>query len=290
MILHVGPGPTSPLGGWITEPALAVAASAPALLYLRGWLRLHRRRRSAASGPELAAFQGGLLVLLVAVASPLDALADRSLSCHMTQHVLLMLVAPPLLWLGSPLRFLLLGLPRVLGRWLARLPAHPPLRALARQATRPATCWIVFVATTWVWHLPSLYEWALRDEVVHDAEHLCFLAAGLLFWWPVVRPWPARPRGPLWWCLPYLTLAMLGNTVFSAVFTFADRVLYPSYLGATPPWEIAPLTDQALAGAIMWVGGSLTMAVPAVFAVMRLLGPGALRTGLAPPGLERAAR
>lgn len=290
MMLHAGYGRFPSLAGWLTEPALALATAVPALLYLRGWLFLRRRRRSSAAGRELASFEGGLLVLLVAVASPLDGLADRSLSCHMTQHALLMLVVPPLVWLGSPLRFLPMGLPGALWRRrLARLTARGPLRTLAHRVTRPTTCWIAFLGTTCLWHLPVFYEWALRDELVHDAEHLCFLATGLLFWWPVVRPWPARPRGPLWWSLPYLTLAMLANTIFSAVFTFADRVLYPSYVGTSPPWGIAPLTDQALAGAIMWVAGSLTMAVPAVVAVLRLLGPGPFDTGLASPRVERAA-
>jgi cytochrome c oxidase assembly factor CtaG len=202
-----------------------------------------------------------------------------------------MLVAPPLLWMGSPLRFVVPGVPRALGRdRLGRLLARPVLQALAGLATRPVTCWIVFVGTTWAWHLPLLYEWALRDELVHDAEHLCFLATGLLFWWPVVRPWPARPRGPRWWSLPYLTLAMLVNTIFAAVFTFADRVIYPSYVELPSPWGIPPLTDQALAGVLMWVAGSLAMLLPSVIAVVRLLGPGPLGTHLAPPRVERAAR
>jgi putative membrane protein len=277
---------------WIAKGGLVAAAGLVSLLHLRGWARLHRRRSRRPVG-AVAAFQAGLATLLVAVLSPLDTLADRSLSFHMTQHLLLMMVAPPLLWSGSPCTFIRLGLPRGLRRATARLLGAPPLHAVGRWATHPVACWLAFVLATWAWHLPAAYEWALRDELVHDAEHLCFLGTGLLFWWPVIHPWPARPAGPQWWIVPYLSLAMLENTAFSAVFTFSDRVLYPSYLAAAPPGGLSPLDDQALGGAIMWIGGSLAMLVPGVLAVVRLLGPSrpgarsAWAVELGPPVLER---
>lgn len=271
LLLHAHPEAGS---AWTADYGLVAGAVLVAVVHLRGWRRLHGRPARPPAHAGAAAFQAGLTVLLLAVSSPLDALADRSFAFHMTQHVLLMMVAPPLLWLGSPYPVLLLGAPRRLRRRcvgpLLRLRA---LRTLARRATHPAVCWLAFVLATWAWHLPAAYEWALRDELVHDLEHLCFLTTGLWFWWPVVRPWPVRPRGPQWWILPFLFLAMLENTAFSAVFTFSDRVLYPSYLVTATPGGLPPLTDQALGGAVMWLAGSLTMLVPGAFTVIRLLGP-----------------
>jgi putative membrane protein len=273
---------------WTPVVALVTGAALVSWLHLRGALRARRRWPRPRVGPRVAAFESGMALLLIAVASPLDALADRSFACHMAQHVLLMMLAPPLLWLGSPWPTLWLGLPGSLRRRLAPLLRVRGLHALARQVTRPAVCWLAFVLTTWLWHLPSAYEWALHDELVHDAEHLSFLGTGLLFWWPVIHPGPTGRPATAWWILPYLSLAMLENTAFSALFTFSDRVFYPSYATAAPPEGIDPLTDQALGGAIMWLAGSLAMLVPGVLAVVRLLGPEpAAATGRTPASAAR---
>jgi cytochrome c oxidase assembly factor CtaG len=270
---HVGATPLDQvLAHWTPSQGLLAAACVSVLLYLRGWWALQRRCPRRLPRWRLWAFLAGTASLLVALVSPLDALADALLSAHMAQHLLLMMVAPPLLWLGAPLAPWLRALPDALRRrGVARLVAWRPLRALARGVARPAFCLVTFFVVTWLWHLPALYEWALRDERVHDAEHLCFLAAGLLFWWPVVSPWPARGAGRHWVALPYLLLAMLENTLFSALFTFSDRLLYPSYAAGPHPFGLAPLADQALAGAVMWVPGSLAMLLPAVAILVRLL-------------------
>lgn len=271
---HLGPD---------VEAGLLLAAALPAGVYATGWWRLHRERPARFGPGRLAAFLGGIAAVLIALATPLDHVAEELLSAHMTQHLLLMLVAPPLVWLGRPLAPLLRGLPPGLRQSVARGLASPPVRALGRTLGHPAVCWATFSVTLWAWHAPALYELALRDPLWHDVEHLCFLGTGLLFWWPIVLPWPARARGSRWLALPYLGLAALQNTVLSAIFVFSDRLLYPSYAAAPAlEWGIAPLTDQALAGAIMWVPGSLVMLAPVVAIVLELLtsdpSRGALRT------------
>jgi cytochrome c oxidase assembly factor CtaG len=116
-----------------------------------------------------------------------------------------------------------------------------------------------------------LYELALRSHAWHHVEHAGFLATALLFWWPVVQPWPSRPRWPRWAMVPYLLLAEVQSTVLAALFTFAGRVIYPTYAAAQG--GAAALQDQIMAGVLMWGLGSLTFLLPAGFLVMRLLAP-----------------
>ena len=217
---------------------------------------------------------GGLAAILVALESPLHPLAERLLQAHMVQHLLLLMVAPPLIWLGTPLLPLLRGLPgRTLRVWAGRLLARPALVRLGRGLAHPVAAWMAFVGSTWAWHTPGLYERALAAESWHYAQHVCFLATGLAFWWPVVRPWPSRVAAPRWAIVLYLVLADLQNTVLAAWLVFAERVIYPSYAAVSHPWGSSALSDQAAAGAIMWVPGSIAFLVPVAWTVGRLLSP-----------------
>ena len=114
----------------------------------------------------------------------------------------------------------------------------------------------VFVAATWVWHAPPVYDLALRSNGWHYLQHACFLGTALVFWYPVVRPYPSRPRWSLWLLLPYLFLADLSNTALAALLTFSDRLLYPYYAEVPRLAGLSALDDQSAAGVIMWVPGS----------------------------------
>jgi cytochrome c oxidase assembly factor CtaG len=219
------------------------------------------------------AFLGGVATIFVALASPIDELAGRLLQVHMTQHLLLMMVAPPLIWLGLPLAPMLRGLPRPIALSAVRLSSWRPLRRIGRVVGHPALTWSVFVASLWAWHIPALYELALRSHAWHHVEHACFFGAGLLFWWPVIQPWPSRPVWPAWAMIPYLALADLQNTALSAILTFADRVIYPTYAAVPRLWGISALDDQATAGVIMWIPGSIAFLVPLGWLVARQLAP-----------------
>jgi cytochrome c oxidase assembly factor CtaG len=268
------------LRSWPFDPWLLAALLLAAGVYLRGWLALRHplsptpsplggegRRRGRWRGGHLAAFLGGLAAIYLALASPIEPFADLLLAVHMVQHLLLMMVAPPLLWLGAPLFPLLRGLPRpVRVFWVAPLLAAPPLRRLFGRLTHPLTALVLFVAATWFWHAPPLYDLALRSSSWHYMEHVCFLGTALLFWYPVVRPYPARPRWSLWLLLPALLLADLSNTALSALLTFSDRVLYPYYAEVPRLAGLSPLDDQAAAGVLMWVPGSVAFLLP-LFAI-----------------------
>ena len=146
----------------------------------------------------------------------------------MVQHLMLMIVAPPLVWLAAPLFPMLRGLPREIRRyWIAPLLRWPPFVRFGVFVTHPVTAWLIFVAANWLWHLPSTYELALRNSNWHHVQHICFLAAGLVFWYPVVRPFPARPRWSTWWLAPYLILADIQNTLLAAWLTFSGPGVVP---------------------------------------------------------------
>jgi cytochrome c oxidase assembly factor CtaG len=256
------------LTAWNVEPALVAALGFAALVYVRGWRRLHARRPARIGAGRLAAFVGGLGALFVALASPLDTLADRFLAVHMAQHIVLLVVAPVLLLLGAPMAPLLHGLPAggtraVVGAFASRV---------ADRLRNPLLGLLAMSLATWAWHVPAAFELALASRPWHVAEHASFLGAGLLFWWPVVRPWPFRARWPEWAMIPYLLLADVQNTGLAALLVFSDRVLYPSY-GRGPD----ALTDQVIAGLLMWVPMSLAYLVPAAMLTARWLSPDGLR-------------
>jgi cytochrome c oxidase assembly factor CtaG len=133
------------------------------------------------------AFMSGLGIVIIALCSPLGALGHRLLQAHMLQHMLLMLVAPPLLWVGAPVAPMLLGMPRPVRRAVAMVLAAAPIRRLTSFLTHPAVSWLAFVIAFWAWHIPALYDLALGEDTWHHVEHVCFFATSLLFWRPVTK-------------------------------------------------------------------------------------------------------
>src|SRR5207249_2305583 len=206
----------------------------------------------------------------------IEPFATLLLQVHMLQHLLLMMAAPPLLWLGAPLFPLLRGLPQpVRTYWVAPLFRSLALRALFARMTHPMVALPLFVATTWLWHAPPAYELALRSSGWHYLQHVCFLATGLLFWYPVVRPYPSRPRWSPWLLFPYLIVADVQNTILSALLTFSSQVLYPHYAQVPRLGGLSALNDQSAAGVLMWVPSSLAFLLPLFGLGVRLMAGGA---------------
>lgn len=263
---------------WNLDPLLWFPLLVTGWIYHIGWRSLRQRMPERFTGIRQLSFMLGLAVLWLAVASPLDTLGNLLLSVHMTQHILLMMVAPLLLLLGIPGLPLLMGLPEVVRRqWIGPFLAWPLLRGLFRVLVHPIFAWTIFTVATWAWHAPDLYELALRDPSWHKIEHAIFLFTALLFWWPVVEPYPSRPHWPRWAMIPYLLLADLQNTAFSAFFCFYETPLYETYRTAPRIVNITALEDQAIAGAIMWVPGSIIFLFPVAFILRSLLHPRLVR-------------
>jgi cytochrome c oxidase assembly factor CtaG len=243
-----------------------------AAVYVRGFRKIRRSRPVLFPTWRLYCFFGGLLSLWIAIASPLDALDSLSLFAHMAQHLILMSVAPPLLLLGSPVVPLLRGLPRAVVRdGLGPFLRSRALHGLARFLTHPVFAWLAMNIAYLGWHVPQAYEFALRSPGWHQVEHACFFVTSLLFWYPVVQPWPSVSRGSRWLMLPYLMTADLINTALAAFLTFSGRVLYPTYATAPRVFGDSALGDQVAAGALMWVIGSILFLVPMMAITVRLL-------------------
>jgi cytochrome c oxidase assembly factor CtaG len=242
------------------------------LVYTRGWVAIRKTRPSQFPVSRLGSFLLGLAVIWLAIASPLDGFADVLLSAHMVEHLLLMSFAPPLLLLGYPVVPLLRGLPRgVTVPLLGPLFRTKRLRRLGHILTTPLVAWLAMNLVFLGWHVPAAYDFALEHERWHEFEHLCFLGTSILFWWPVIRPWPTRANHRGWLLLLYLMMADVVNTVLSAFLAFCDRPVYPYYLREPNPFHISPLSDQRAGAVMMWVVGSLVFLVPAAVLTVRLL-------------------
>lgn len=260
------------LTSWPADPGLSIALVLTAIIYGRGWLHLRRRDARRWHRGKLAAFVGGLTTVFLALASPIEPFSFFFLQVHMVQHLLLMMVAPPLLWLGDPLFPLLRGLPAPIRTyWVLPWFRSRWLRQLFAWLTHPVPALLLYVGTSWAWHLPALYELALRSTNWHYLQHAMFLGTGLLFWFPVVRPYPSRPRWSRWLLFPYLILADVQNTTLAALLTFSDRVLYPHYERVPRLDGQSVLDDQGAAGVIMWVPGSIAYLLPLFVLALRSL-------------------
>lgn len=262
------------LESWSAPIGVDLMLCLSAGIYVRGWFRLRAAMPELISAWRLAAFLCGLLSLWIAIGSPLEAFDEVSLSIHMVQHLLLMYVAPPLILLGAPSLPLLRGLPQ----WIVRDVVGPflrwtPAKRVGHWLTQPAVCWLVAALALLGWHVPAAFELALRSNIWHYVEHVCFFSAAVLFWWPVVRPFPSEARWPGWSIPLYLFLGTLPSGALGAFLTFCDRVIYPWYGSAHLIFGVTPLGDQVFAGALMWVFGMVVYMVPASVIMVLLLLP-----------------
>ena len=275
-----------------SAPGLAVMPlCAAVIVYLRGWNRLRRVEPWRWSVVRPVCFVAGVALIGIALWSPLDALASRLLTAHMTQHMLLAMVAPPLLLLGWPFSPLLLGLPQWISRdLLGPLLGSPGLQRAARWLVHPPVAWIVAVVTGWVWHFPFAYEWALQSDRAHALEHACFLWSGVLFWWPVIEPWPWKGTWPRWSMAFYLLTADVANTLVAAILAFAPGAIYGVYRDTAPAMGVDALVDQQRAAVIMWLPGSLLYLVPAVVIIVHALSRKRPRVALSLPVVGQARR
>lgn len=256
---------------WHIDGPVAFNLAVIAAIYMFGVIRIWRRsgRGQGISWGRVAAFAGGLLTVWVALMSPLDTLGNDLSWVHMTQHMVLMTVAAPLMIVGSPGFVALWAIPRGGRSPAARLPRRTAIgRALVNASWNPLLAWGLHAAVLWGWHLPIFYEWALYDPVVHDIEHLSFFLAACLFW-RIVIDHRSHLRLNAGLGVLYLFTTSLHATMLGVFMALAPRPWYAIYAGRTERWMLSPLEDQQLAGLIMWMPACTIYAIAAaiLFAV-----------------------
>lgn len=245
-----------------------------ALVYLRGWLHFRSTSLNVIEGWRAGSFVLGLFSIWVALGSPIGTWDETSLTGHMIQHLLLMTFAAPLILLGEPVMLLLHGLPRRFVRSIiGPLFRWRPVQQLGRALARPASCWLAAVAALVIWHVPATFTLAMKSETWHLVEHVSFLITGLLFWWPVVQPWPSVSRRPDWSIILYLFLATLPCDVLSGFLVFSERVAYPVYLSTSGQSSLSVLADQECAGALMWTCVTIVYLLAGTILSAHLLSP-----------------
>lgn len=260
------------LQSWSAPVGLIVSLCLAAGIYTAGWLRLRAVFPNLLSASRFAAFLAGIAAVGIAIASPLDAFDGLLLTVHMSQHLLLMSIAPPLILLGAPALPFLRGLPNsITRRVVAPLLRSNAVKRFGHLLANPTFCWFAAAAALIGWHIPPVFDLALRWDWLHLVEHASFFGTGLLFWWPVIQPWPSVARWPRWSIPLYLFCATLPCDVLSAFLAFCDRVVYSSYLSAPRPLNISPLEDQQCAAVLMWTCVTIIFMVPAVVVTMQLL-------------------
>lgn len=253
---------------WASVPMVLVA-----LVYARGWVRICRTNLEEIENWRVGSFLLGLFLIWLAMASPIAALDHELLTIHMVQHLLLMTMAPPLIWFGAPMKPLLHGLPQGLGNVMSHLFRSPPVQRLGMAIAHPAVCWLAAAATLVGWHIPSLFSLGMRSGLWHSIEQVSFLASGLLFWWPVIKPGQRASGGSEWPVLLYLFLATLPCDILSGFLVFCDRVVYPAYFSSVHGIGFSALEDQQCAGALMWTCVTLVYLIAGTVFAARLLSP-----------------
>ena len=244
-----------------------------ALIYLRGLLRLRKLDVDGAQAWHAGGFILGLFLIWLAIGSPLSALDHESLTAHMVQRLLLMTFAPPLILLGASGRTFACGLPHRLVQGMGQSFQSTGLHQVWSALTHPVICWLGAASTLVAWHIPAAFVLGLRSEMWHGIEQASFLAAGLLFWWPVIESRPSVSKWPESSMLLYLFLATLPCDILSAFLVFCDRVVYPVFLSSPQSFGLSALEDQQCAGALMWTCVTVVYLIAATIVAARLLSP-----------------
>ena len=247
----------NPLTAWNTNPLVTLGLFVVAYLYVTG---LHRWERPShpVNWWQRASFFAGLLVIFLALQSPIDYLSEHLFSVHQVQHLLLRMVAPLLLLLGAPLTPMLRGLPPWALRGMVRpIVRNPTARRAYSLLTNPVVTTVLFLGMLYIWQVPGPHNLAVRHTLVHYVMHSTMLFTGLLFWWLLIDPKPHRSRLHYGLRVLYVGLIVIPNTLLGAAITFSNEPIYSAYSEVTQPWGISLLTDQQLGGLLLWVPGDM---------------------------------
>ncbi|MCO5184373.1 MAG: cytochrome c oxidase assembly protein [Anaerolineae bacterium] len=254
------------LRSWEFRPIIIIPILLMGVLYTIGWLRLRRLGRFHARRPHLAAWWRlpvywlGLVLIALSLLSPIDTMAGLLFSMHMVQHLLLAMLAPPLLMAANPMPVIMWGLPgktrRPIGAVLFN--RQSAIRPIVTKITQPGIMLFVYIIFLWGWHDSSMYNAALRSDLVHDIEHTTFFITAMLLWWHITGAGPRFHKRLGYLGRAALAIAAIPATMIAGVaIAFASTPIYTFYESVPRLWGISVMTDQQLGGAIMWIPGSM---------------------------------
>jgi putative membrane protein len=267
---HGGPiAPHQVWSAWNPDPLALLVIGIAAFGYALGSARLRQRARAGRGiAPwRFRSYVCGLLILFVALVSPVDALGETLFAMHMVQHELLIVLAAPLLVLGAPLNAWIWALPH---RWrvgAGSVAKRTAVRGTWQAITHPLAAWTLHAIALVVWHIPVLYQATLSSPTVHLLQHLSFFGTAILFWGVLLHPVRFRRLSPGPAVLYLFTTALYGSAL-GALLTFSPAVWYPIYGERAAAWGLTALEDQQLGGLIMWIPFGLvyTLVALALFA------------------------
>lgn len=276
------------LGDWSFNPPLVLCVDLALLYWIGARRTVTPERKRRAQRWRSACFYAGLVVLVVALCSPIETLSEQLFWVHMIQHVLLLLVAAPLIVVSQPWIRLWRCLPLDTRRWLARGLSHgrrtAPLRAATGFLGRPAPTFVLFSVVLLGWHIPAMFEATLHSSALHALEHTLFFTTAVMFFKQVIPSPPLRITLPAPWRVAYAIGAMIVSWGLAVVLALDPNAIYPHYAHElSRPGGISALADQHLAAGIMWVPGSVTFLIVVFVYVNRWLMP-------SEPGSSRAPR
>lgn len=262
------------LRAWDFRPEVMLVLLLAGALFLLGWMRLRKESSDRFTKVwRLTAYLAGLALLALALLSPIDTLSNYLLSMHMVQHLLLMMFIPVLLLIANPLPFTLWGMPDALRLRVGGLFRRGSvLRRVLTAITAPGPVWIALVVVLVGWHDPRAYDTTLRYEWVHNLEHLTFFAVAMLFWWHITGAGPRLHGSPSAGMRIALLLVTIPVTMgIGIIIALSAQPIYLHYLTVPRVLGLSVMEDQRLAGAIMWIPGSMMLILAALFLVSQVL-------------------
>ncbi len=259
---------------WAWRPEIMVTLGLAAALHLAGRWRLKQRGGTRLVSPwRSVAYLSGLAVLWVALMSPIDVLSGQFFYMHMIQHLMLVMVAPPLLLIADPMPIMLWGLPSGLrlevGRWLR---PDAGFRRVLRSLTTPGLVWLYTVVALVAWHEPNAYNVTLVSDLIHDLEHLTFFGTAMLFWWHVIGAAPhihrRLSRGVR---IGYVLSVVPATALTGIAISFSGKPIYHYYATVPRPGRMTVMQDQMLGGVLMWIPGSMMYIIAALVLIARVI-------------------
>lgn len=242
-------------------------------LYTRGWLKLRQKKAKIATRWRLISYYAGLIFIAIALMSFFDVYQYYLFFIHMSQHLLLMMVAPPLLWLASPMPVIIWAFPREFRFWLGQFfQQKAKLRGYLRAVSSPVVVWFIYTANLWGWHDPNAYDAAILNDLIHDIEHITFFLSAMLLWWHITNGAPKiHGKRNMILRLFLVAASYFQNLALGVGITMWGKLIFAHYATVPRYWGIDPETDQMIGGLLMWLPNGMMYGVIILFMIWQII-------------------